>query len=462
MFRKEFIFNSLTIRIFTFFWLTFSILLIFIFLLPYFDAHIYSDLKEHEMVKYQKEITTSMRNNQISRILAGIPSFPNDRFTPHPVLISPSGQILGALPEEEKSVRQFIFNNASLDQPLKKIYSNIQIVGPFSLYLNPEHNQSYSLYFVNQINAQKEILNYIFDRPFFLIILVILISTPLLWWLSRSIGQPIRNLQLAANAVAIGNLKINKNLETKGLIELRQVGQSFNRMMLSLEEVLSNQQSLLSSISHELRTPLTRLQLATALLRRRLGDSNEIQRIDTEAQRLDKMVSDLLQLSRQQLNSHLEKDIFPIPLLWKEILEDAKFEAAQRNIRFNVEQGIPHPEQYYLNGNHGLLASAVENIVRNALKYTKSAISVHIYRHENDLFIRIEDNGAGLPEDEYEKIFKPFYRVDETRTRETGGTGLGLSIVANTAKDHHGAVWAGKADLGGLAVILRLPLWVAK
>ncbi len=120
MFRKEFIFNSLTIRIFTFFWLTFSILLIFIFLLPYFDAHIYSDLKEHEMIKYQKEITTSMRNNQISRILAGIPSFPNDRFTPHPVLISPSGQILGALTEEEKSVRQFIFNNASLDQPLKK------------------------------------------------------------------------------------------------------------------------------------------------------------------------------------------------------------------------------------------------------------------------------------------------------------------------------------------------------
>ena len=93
MFRKEFIFNSLTIRIFTFFWLTFSILLIFIFLLPYFDAHIYSNLKEYEVAKYQKEITTSIRNNQISRILAGVPVFPNDRFSAHPVLIAPSGQI---------------------------------------------------------------------------------------------------------------------------------------------------------------------------------------------------------------------------------------------------------------------------------------------------------------------------------------------------------------------------------
>ena len=462
MFRKEFIFNSLTIRIFTFFWLTFSILLIFIFLLPYFDAHIYSNLKEYEVAKYQKEITTSIRNNQISRILAGVPVFPNDRFSAHPVLIAPSGQILGALPEEEKSLRQFIFNNAVLEQPLKKIYSNIQIVGPFSLYLNPEHNQSYSLYFVNQINAQKEILNYIFDRPFFLIVLVILISTPLLWWLSRSIGQPIHNLQLAANAVAIGNLRINKDLETKGLLELRQVGQSFNRMMQSLEEVLLNQQSLLSSISHELRTPLTRLQLATALLRRKLGDSSEIQRIDTEAQRLDKMINDLLQLSRQQLHSHLEKDIFPIPTLWAEIVNDAEFEAAQRHIKFTVDQSIVHPETYYLNGNHGLLASAVENLIRNALKYTKSVIVMHIYIYENDLFLRIEDNGAGLPEEEYEKIFKPFYRVDEARTRETGGTGLGLSIVANTAKDHHGAVWAGKSSLGGLAVTLRLPLWIAK
>ena len=134
------------------------------------------------------------------------------------------------------------------------------------------------------------------------------------------------------------------------------------------------------------------MQLATALLRRKLGDSSEIQRIDTEAQRLDKMIHDLLQLSRQQLHSHFEKDIFPIPVLWTEILHDAEFEAAQRCIHFTVDQSIVHPETYYLNGNHGLLASAVENIIRNALKYTKSAIVMHIYIHENDLFVRIEDN----------------------------------------------------------------------
>ena len=101
----------------------------------------------------------------------------------------------------------------------------------------------------------------------------------------------------------------------------------------------------------------------------------------------------------------------------------------------------------------------------NALKYTKDKIELHIFIQEEEeeefLRIRIDDNGSGVHPDEFEKIFKPFYRVDETRTRATGGTGLGLAIVSNVIKEHQGKVWAEKSPLGGLAVTIQLPLWIS-
>ena len=102
----------------------------------------------------------------------------------------------------------------------------------------------------------------------------------------------------------------------------------------------------------------------------------------------------------------------------------------------------------------------------NALKYTKDKIELHIFIQEEEeeeefLRIRIDDNGSGVHPDEFEKIFKPFYRVDETRTRTTGGTGLGLAIVSNVIQEHQGKVWAEKSPLGGLAVTIRLPLWIS-
>lgn len=459
--KQTFTFNSLTIRIFLFFWLTLFILLLFIFLLPYFDAHVYSNLKENEIHRYENKIESAIQHDQFSKLLNGDIIFPAEFFSDHPILVSHSGQLLGMLPDEEKAIRQFMFSNPVQVKPLKRIYGNSQIVGPFPIKLS-EQDAMYQCFFINRISAQKEILTYIFERPIFLIILVILISSPLLWWLSQSIGGPIRNLQQAANAVAMGHLTIDKNLEKKGLLELRQVGQSFNRMTQSLEDVLNNQRTLLSSISHELRTPLTRLQLATALLRRRLGENENIQRIDTEAQRLDKMINDLLQLSRQQLNSHLGREIFDIAALWEGILEDAEFEAEQKKILFLSNLYIFHPENYRINGNLELLQSAVENVIRNALKYTSSKIVIHFYIENHELVILTEDDGAGLPAEEYEKIFKPFYRVDEARTRTTGGTGLGLSIVAHTIKSHHGRVWANRSRLGGLAVTLSIPLWLGE
>ena len=463
--RSFFYLNQLAIRTFAMFWFSFFIMMSLVIVLPNLDLRLYSSLEEADIVNYQKEILNIVRNGQLQGLISEVPVLPSDKFQPsRPVLINlQTKDILGELPEETTYIRRFTEVSNNFSEPKRKNFNEVQISGPFQVYLGDGAN-SYALYFISYVNPQREIFNYVFDRPIILILLILLITSPLLWWFTRMLTKPISRLQEAANSVALGNFKIDKSLVANGPLELRQVGQSFNRMAASIDHLISNQQTLLSSISHELKTPLTRLQLATALVRHECGETDSVKRIEREIGRMDKMISELLLLSRQQMNSQMERDIFYANTLWTDIINDAKFEAEQRGIAFLTNIRLPKNE-LQLNGNFRLLESAVENIVTNALKYTKDKIELHIFIQEEEeeefLRIRIDDNGSGVHPDEFEKIFKPFYRVDETRTRTTGGTGLGLAIVSNVIREHQGKVWAEKSPLGGLAVTIRLPLWIS-
>ena len=462
--RSFFYFNQLAIRTFALFWFSFFIMMSLVIVVPNLDLRLYSPLEESDIVNYQKEILNIVRNGQLQGLVSEVPVLPSDKFQPsRPVLINlQTKDILGELPEETTYIRRFSDASNNFSEPKRKNFNEVQISGPFQVYLGDGAN-SYALYFISYVNPQREIFNYVFDRPIILILLILLITSPLLWWFTRMLIKPISRLQEAANSVALGNFKIDKSLVANGPLELRQVGQSFNRMATSIDNLISNQQTLLSSISHELKTPLTRLQLATALVRHECGDTDSVKRIEREIGRMDKMISELLLLSRHQMNSQVERDIFYANTLWTDIINDAKFEAEQRGITFLTNIRLPKNE-LQLNGNFRLLESAVENIVTNALKYTKDKIELHIFIQEEEeefLRIRIDDNGSGVHPDEFEKIFKPFYRVDETRTRTTGGTGLGLAIVSNVIQEHQGKVWAEKSPLGGLAVTIRLPLWIS-
>ena len=465
--RSFFCLNQLAIRTFAMFWFSFFIMMSLVIVLPNLDLRLYSSLEEADIVNYQKEILNIVRNGQLQGLISEVPVLPSDKFQPsRPVLINlQTKDILGELPEETTYIRRFTEASNNFSEPKRKNFNEVQISGPFQVYLGDGAN-SYALYFISYVNPQREIFNYVFDRPIILILLILLITSPLLWWFTRMLTKPISRLQEAANSVALGNFKIDKSLVANGPLELRQVGQSFNRMAASIDHLISNQQTLLSSISHELKTPLTRLQLATALVRHECGETNSVKRIEREIGRMDKMISELLLLSRQQMNSQVERDIFYANTLWTDIINDAKFEAEQRGVTFLTNIRLPKNE-LQLNGNFRLLESAIENIMTNALKYTKDKIELHIFIQEEEeeeeefLRIRIDDNGSGVHPDEFEKIFKPFYRVDETRTRTTGGTGLGLAIVSNVVQEHQGKVWAEKSPLGGLAVTIRLPLWIS-
>ena len=463
--RNFFCLNQLAIRTFAMFWFSFFIMMSLVIVLPNLDLRLYSSLEEADIVNYQKEILNIVRNGQLQGLISEVPVLPSDKFQPsRPVLINlKTKNILGELPEEAPYIRRFANVSSNFSEPKRKNFNEVQISGPFQVYLGDGSN-SYALYFISYVNPQREIFNYVFDRPTILILIILLITSPLLWWFTRMLIRPISRLQEAANSVALGNFKIDKSLIANGPLEIRQVGQSFNRMASSIDRLISNQQTLLSSISHELKTPLTRLQLATALVRHECGETESVKRIEREIGRMDKMISELLLLSRHQMNSQVERDIFYANTLWTDIINDAKFEAEQRGITFLTNIRLPKNE-LQLNGNSRLLESAVENIVTNALKYTKDKIELHIFIQEEEeeefLRIRIDDNGSGVHPDEFKKIFKPFYRVDETRTRTTGGTGLGLAIVSNVIQEHQGKVWAEKSPLGGLAVTIRLPLWIS-
>lgn len=461
---KKFSLNQLTIRTFIVFWLAFFTMAALLVALPHYDSRLYSDLNQNDISNYQKKLFEFIRNNKISSILAGVPVLPVDKFDSYrPVIMTPEQEILGALDKEKRFITRFAQEANDFSTPQRRVFNDIEIAGPFKFYIGDSETTS-KLFFVSRTNDQQEILRYILDQPWILLILMLIITTPLLCWFTRTIVKPITHLQKAANSIASGNFKVNKELANYGPSELRDVGQSFNNMSIAVDNLISNQHNLLSSISHELKTPLTRLQLATALIRHQIGDTEPVKRIEKEIQQMDKMISELLLVSHQKMDSQMKHHLFSIVQLWDEVIEDALFEAQQRRITCDVNIAILHPEEYVISGNLSLLASAVENIIRNALKYTKNRIclTINLYRNENDddfLQIRVDDNGLGLPPEEFHNIFKPFYRVDEARTRETGGTGLGLTIVYNVVSEHQGKVWAEQSNLGGLAVTIQLPLW---
>lgn len=162
------------------------------------------------------------------------------------------------------------------------------------------------------------------------------------------------------------------------------------------------------------------------------------------------MIADLLSLSRMQLNSHAERETFTLEELWLPLLDDAEFEAEQHNKTFTY-QAIPNVT---IDGNGPLLCSALENVVRNAIKYADQHTKVSFSVEGRSLKVDVSDDGEGVPSEMLADIFKPFYRVSTARDRASGGTGLGLAITDSAMRQHNGRAEACINDNGGLTVTL--------
>jgi two-component system sensor histidine kinase CpxA len=224
---------------------------------------------------------------------------------------------------------------------------------------------------------------------------------------------------------------------------------------------------LLNDISHELRSPLARLNVALGLARQRSGEESAamLERIELEAGRLNELIGRLLSLARLEDG---EQRAPSTPVLLDEVVlnvaEDAEFEAQARHC--HVRSEIP-AGSWGVRGDASLLHSAVENVVRNAIRYTREGTTVEIRLEQTqnsggaEAVVRVTDCGDGVPADALEKLFQPFYRLDDARGRQTGGVGLGLAITERAVRFHGGRVSATNRAEGGLMVEIRLPLMPA-
>ncbi|NOH56117.1 envelope stress sensor histidine kinase CpxA [Vibrio coralliilyticus] len=451
--------TSLYGRIFAIFWFTMFLVLIAVLSLPHLDPRKSRDIPADHYKKLigikQKIERNFAREQDLRRIIFQLegpkrsPRDPRPRF----VLTDLEGNILTTRDRKDfklKAVQNFITSIENPEHPKQRLYGHYMVAGPLPVTLA---QRDLLLYVGMKWNQPSPFLIRLFDKPFQLLFAVMLVSTPLLLWLAWALSQPARKLERAAKRVAKGEFFVDPQLE-KGTSEFRQAGKSFNQMVEAVNQMISGQQRLLSDISHELRSPLTRLRMATALASRKQGESPELNRIDTEAQRLEQMIGELLELSRMQVDSHVEREQQPIGSLWEAILSDAQFEAEQMNKTLRYD-AIP---ERTISGNPKLLMSAVDNIVRNAIYYGKDVIQVSLSIHADQLTIAVDDNGEGVPEQELEAIFRPFYRVSTARDRHSGGTGLGLAITENAIRQHSGSIQALRSELGGLRVEIRLPL----
>jgi two-component system sensor histidine kinase CpxA len=273
----------------------------------------------------------------------------------------------------------------------------------------------------------------------------------------RSATQKLANGELSARAGAIGARRRD---------EIAELVRDFDAMAERLENLVNAQSRLLNDISHELRSPLARLSVALGLARQRTGPeaAGNLDRIELESNRLNELIGRLLALARMEGGDQAAQT-FPVLVgeLVCDIAKDATFEAQGRKCRVKCEIS----QDAVVMGNPALLHSAVENVVRNATRYTgeNSDVEIQVERRETgngaEAIVRIADRGPGVPEASLEKLFRPFYRLDDARGRRTGGVGLGLSITERAIRLHGGSVRAANRAGGGLVVEIRLPATAA-
>jgi len=279
----------------------------------------------------------------------------------------------------------------------------------------------------------------------------------LCWLLAKYLASPIGKLRKATQRFADGDLS-TRVADKLGMRrdELASLAKDFDVMAERIEGLITSQQRLSRDVSHELRSPLARMNVALEIAKQKSnGDTSTVfQRIESESQRLNDMISRLLTLSKLETGSKdFDRRELNLKSLVEQVAADADFEANAKNRSVSVVKA----DDCRVVGSDSLIRSAVENVLRNAIRYTKegTAVEVSLTNSNGKATVRITDHGEGVPEAELSNLFRPFYRVGEARDRGSGGTGLGLAIAQQAILVHDGKITA-KNEGDGLAVEIVL------
>jgi two-component system, OmpR family, sensor kinase len=299
---------------------------------------------------------------------------------------------------------------------------------------------------------------------FAILCIALVVSALTSWWLAQHLSAPIRRIQEGARALASENLesgarpgyRVSAGLEGRR-DEVAVLARDFDAMADQLRANRSAITQLLRDISHELRSPLARMRVALGLARQPPADlSRQLDRLEREIERLDSLISQVLKLARLHgTDAPFARETFDLDEVIEEVVRDANFEGAVKNCRVRLQSAASAA----VNGNRDLVRSAIENVLRNAVRYSPqdAPVDVSVTRSDSGVAILIRDRGPGVPDSDLERIFEPFYRVAESRDRDTGGEGIGLAITAQVLKAHGGSAKAANGQGGGFEVRLNLP-----
>ncbi len=275
--------------------------------------------------------------------------------------------------------------------------------------------------------------------------------------LARRITGPVEELTAAARKMAEG--KLDQHIEVSSSDEIGRLADQFNLMTKRLNYYTSNLKKFAADVAHEVRTPLTTMSLLTKSLKEHEMEPEQqkefVEDLDSELDRLIAMVNDLLELSRLE-KEDVEREEVVLNRLIRSMVEENQYRFARAGLELHCE--LPERE-YKVMAVPMQLRQVVGNLLDNALNYTPpgGAVSVSLYREENEAVTRVADTGCGIPEEDLSYIFERFFRVDRARTREGGGTGLGLAIVSEIVAQHGGRVWVESKEGAGSSFYFALP-----
>ena len=251
--------------------------------------------------------------------------------------------------------------------------------------------------------------------------------------------RPITNL--AKVAEKFGKGEEIEEFKPSGAAEIRQAGYEFDKMRKRIKRHLNQRSEMLSGISHDLRTPLTRMKLQIAFIK----DKDISEKFSEDINEMEKMLNEYLQFTS---SSYIERDeLFNFSELIQQIVK--KYD--NKNISLNSTDRI------YFNGRKNLIKRCINNLIDNALKYGKK-VNIDLTKKTSNLFLKIEDDGPGIPENEDENVFKPFYKMDKGRADSKSSVGLGLSIASDIIRSHGGNIKLEKSKLNGLGIKIFLPV----
>ena len=280
--------------------------------------------------------------------------------------------------------------------------------------------------------------------------------------LARYISAPIARLRRASRGLAGGDLDTRVGAPERGWAtdEVGILSRDFDNMAERIQALVTDKETLLRDISHELRSPLARIRMALGLAQRKANDEAQadLDRIEQEAERLDGLIGQIMTLARLRTQKEPVREPVRVDVMVRGIVDDARYEHPDATVNLHC------PDRQEVSGDPRGIASAVENVVRNALAYAGEAgpIDVEVAADAQDVLVTVRDRGPGVRPEELPRIFEPLYRADESRDHGAtpaggAGQGIGLAITARVMELHGGDATAENRTGGGLRVTLRLP-----